>query len=165
MQLETLLMSNSKNYVKEIVDRLPLKQLHLSTAVHSLTTVDSSSSQRPQVLLQTIHGDTEMYDHVILACHSDTALSILKAGGRPSGTGGVTPDESRVLSMFRWIKNECVMHYDTQVYTFRSGTRSMFSHDIYSSSCHGIVEYGHVGITSHGRKRRAKMMKKAFVLI
>lgn len=165
MQLESLLMFNSKNYVKEIVDRLPLNQLHLSTAVQSLTTVDSSSSQHPQVLLQTIHGDTEIYDHVILACHSDTALSILKAGGRPGGTGGVTTDESRILSMFRWIKNECVMHYDTQVFTFKFSIIPLCSDNIYSSSCHGIVEHGHAGITFHRKKRRAKMMKKAFVPI
>jgi hypothetical protein len=59
--------------------------------------------------------ETSIYDHVVLACHSDTALSIMKAGGKPDGTGGITSEENRILSLFKWIKNECIVHTDTQV--------------------------------------------------
>ena len=48
------------------------------------------------------------FDHVIIACHSDTALQILRSGN-------ITPDEERILGRFDWNKNEAVLHYDTQV--------------------------------------------------
>lgn len=70
--------------------------------------------------MTTSAGTTQTYDYAILACHSDTALSILRRGGR--GAGGITPDEDRILSRFRWNSNEVILHSDIDVsptgYTF-----------------------------------------------
>lgn len=62
------------------------------------------------VVLTTADGKTETFDHVILACHSDTALGILRAGD-----SGATQDEERLLGAFKWNRNEAVLHSDTRV--------------------------------------------------
>ena len=92
----------SKVYVNKIISALDKGRLHLSTRV---TSVRSSAAG---VQLQTADGTTRTFDHVIIACHSDTALQILRSGN-------ITPDEERILGRFDWNKNEAVLHYDTQV--------------------------------------------------
>ena len=99
-------MSNdlsSKLYVDSILTNLPKSRLNLSTPVMSLESLPSG-----QVRLITSNGSVETFDHVILACHSDAALQILKSGN-------ITSDESRILSKFSWNKNEAVLHSDTDV--------------------------------------------------
>ena len=61
-----------------------------------------------RVRLTTTSGATEIYDYVIMACHTDTALDILRAGG-------ITDEEERILSSFKWNNNEVVLHYDTKL--------------------------------------------------
>jgi len=98
------LRGGSKAYVNTVVSSLPSSQLHLSTPIKSITshTVRATS----QVTITTTSGVQEVFDHVILACHSDTSLEILRQGG------GVTPDEERILGKFKWNKNEVVLHSD-----------------------------------------------------
>lgn len=52
-------------------------------------------------------GDSETFDHVILACHSDQALSILG--------GGATPQEREILGAFPYERNDAVLHTDTSL--------------------------------------------------
>lgn len=59
--------------------------------------------------LTTADGESVVYDHVILACHSDAALAILRAGE------GLTEDEETILSRFKWKRNEAILHSDTRV--------------------------------------------------
>ena len=59
--------------------------------------------------MTTRSGEKVVYDHVILACHSDAALGILRAGGH------VTPQEEKVLGGFQWSQNEAVLHSDVRV--------------------------------------------------
>jgi predicted NAD/FAD-binding protein len=74
--------------------------------VTSLTT----DPLRPNVVqLATVNDHSALYHHVILACHSDAALAILKTGN------GMTENEEIILSHFRWSKNKAVLHSDTQV--------------------------------------------------
>jgi predicted NAD/FAD-binding protein len=102
----------SHNYVKKILSELPPKNLHLSTGIQSVKTLPAADEQKPQVLLVTEHGEEVTYDHVILACHSDTSLQILQAGG------GITGDEERILSQFDWNHNEAILHSDDKVNWF-----------------------------------------------
>ncbi|KAJ7696705.1 FAD/NAD(P)-binding domain-containing protein [Mycena rosella] len=99
------LEGGSRIYVNQILSKLPAAQLHLSTPVRSVSTEAGVST----VQLTTATGDTETYDHVIFACHSDTALSILQAGE------GMTHDERDVLNMFQWNRNEAVLHSDVKL--------------------------------------------------
>ena len=58
-------------------------------------------------ILLTAHGETENYDAVILACHSDQALNILAEDA--------TDVESEILSAFPYQDNEAVLHWDETV--------------------------------------------------
>lgn len=61
------------------------------------------------VVLTTADGHQEHFDKVIVASHSDAALSMLRNGG------GATPQEEKVLGMFNWIQNTVVLHSDLKV--------------------------------------------------
>ncbi|CAK5263045.1 unnamed protein product [Mycena citricolor] len=95
----------SRVYVNRILSKLPQHQLHLSTPIRAVSTFP----ERDTVDLVTSAGVTETYDHVIFACHSDTALSILQAGE------GLTAEEEAILGKFQWNQNEAVLHCDTNV--------------------------------------------------
>ncbi|TEB20132.1 FAD/NAD(P)-binding domain-containing protein [Coprinellus micaceus] len=99
------LQGGSHTYVKSILAKLPKSQLHLSTAIASLTSHISTGSSKPTVTLSTTDGKQAQYDHVILACHSDAALKILEVGN-------ATKEERDVLGMFEWNRNEVVLHSD-----------------------------------------------------
>ncbi|KAK0221391.1 FAD/NAD(P)-binding domain-containing protein [Armillaria fumosa] len=90
-------------YIKIILSKLASSRLHLCTPVKSVKNASS------RVVLTTADGREEVYDHVIMACHSDIALSILKEGG------DIQPEEEKILSMFKWNKNESVLHSDTRL--------------------------------------------------
>ncbi|KAF5328927.1 hypothetical protein D9758_016824 [Tetrapyrgos nigripes] len=81
----------SGQYVNEILKKLPKTQLHLSTPISSLTTLEGSGTGSTKVFLTTGSGKSETFDHVIMACHSDETLKILKAGGL-SRTVAIEPD-------------------------------------------------------------------------
>lgn len=87
-----------------ILSALPPNALRLSSPVQSVQTLESG-----KVLLTTANGKSEEYDHVIMACHADASLAILKAGGE------VTRDEESILGGFQWNKNVAVIHSDTKV--------------------------------------------------
>ena len=91
----------SKTYVDTILSALPPNALRLSSPVQSVRTLDSG-----KVLLTTVSGRSEEYDHVIMACHADASLAILRAGG------GVTREEESILGGFQWNKNVAVIHSD-----------------------------------------------------
>ena len=96
--------SRSKTYVDTILSALPPNALRMSSPVHSVRTLESG-----KVLLTTVNGKSEEYDHVIMACHADTSLAILRAGG------GVTREEESILGGFQWNENVAVIHSDPKV--------------------------------------------------
>lgn len=67
--------------------------------------------QKKKVVLTIANDEHVEYDHVILSCHSDTALEMLRAGG-------ITEEEERILSQFDWNHNEAVLHSDEKVHAF-----------------------------------------------
>ena len=87
-----------------ILSALPPNALRLSSPVLSVQTLESG-----KVLLTTANGKSEEYDHVIMACHADASLAILKAGGE------VTREEESILGGFQWNKNVAVIHSDIRV--------------------------------------------------
>ncbi|KAJ7066491.1 FAD/NAD(P)-binding domain-containing protein [Mycena amicta] len=95
----------SREYVNKIISKLPKEQLHLSTPVTSVGTQEGTAT----IQLTTSNDASHAYDHVIFACHSDTTLSILRAGH------GITSDEERILGIFQWNHNEAVLHSDVSL--------------------------------------------------
>ncbi|PPQ94348.1 hypothetical protein CVT25_000404 [Psilocybe cyanescens] len=98
----------SHNYVNKILAKLPQEQLHLSSPVDSVKNIEYQDGRNPQVVLTTKSGQETTYDHVILACHSDTVLEILR-------NGGITDEEERILSQFEWNRNEAILHSDVKL--------------------------------------------------
>ncbi|EED79173.1 predicted protein, partial [Postia placenta Mad-698-R] len=104
------LRGGSRIYVQKILSTLPPSQLHLSSAVQSITSVPALDNPGGHgVELVTALGERIYYDRVIVASHSDAALSILRAGG------GATADEERILGEFEWNKNAAVLHCDKRL--------------------------------------------------
>jgi len=105
----------SQRYVRYIASRIPASHIHLSTSVKSVLTREEGSGVRVEIMTES--GSVNHYDHVIMACHSDEALKILRRGN-------VTPMEEQILSKFRWNQNEVILHYDSR---FMPRTRSAWS--------------------------------------
>ncbi|KAJ4491291.1 FAD/NAD(P)-binding domain-containing protein [Lentinula edodes] len=143
----------SHQYVKTILSSLPDSQLHLSTPIASIRNSGSS------VELTTASGQSSTYDHIILACHSDTALSILRAGG------DVTKDEETILGMFEWNRNTVVVHNDIQLMPKSRSAWSCWNYLTYSevdekgvrransdkvSLTYGMNDLQHISEEEHG---------------
>ncbi|KAH9841479.1 uncharacterized protein C8Q71DRAFT_331646 [Rhodofomes roseus] len=110
------LAGGSKCYVNRILSNLPAAQLHLSR-------VKSAKVRKVHgIELKTASGERAVYDHVIFACHSDTALDILRAGG------GATPEEERILGAFEWNENVAVLHFDNALMPERRATWSCWNY-------------------------------------
>lgn len=56
------------------------------------------------ITVTTASGQTEQYDEVIFACHSDQALAMLASP---------TEDQQRILGAIGYAENDVVLHYDT----------------------------------------------------
>jgi len=88
----------SARYVESILQPLQNRgRLHLGTGVTKLR------RQQRGVELLTAGGPT-MFDHVVVATHSDQALALL---------GDPTAEERRVLGAFRYQPNRATLHTDT----------------------------------------------------
>ena len=106
--MRTECFSFSRTYVQKIISRLPSSRLHLSTPIKSVKSTRFSEDAHI-VELTTASGETLSFDEVILACHTDTTVDILKTGG------GMTVEEARILEAFKWNRNEAVLHCDERV--------------------------------------------------
>lgn len=78
-------------------------QLYLNTPVQEIWRVPVRGGM--QVRVSSARG-TELFDEVILACHSDQALRVI---------GDITPAERAVLSAIPYTRNEVVLHTDVSL--------------------------------------------------
>lgn len=93
----------SREYVRRMVARLQGQGVH-QARLHS--PVLSVRRQDQGVLVQTAQG-SDLFDALVMACHSDQALALLGADA--------TPLESAVLGAIRYQPNVAVLHTDTGV--------------------------------------------------
>ena len=93
----------TRQYIDAVMADFPPERVHLNTAVRALRTRDL----RDQVALERGDGTVEIYDHVILATHGDTALKILK--------DEITVKEESILQEFKTSTNTAVLHSDLSV--------------------------------------------------
>ena len=61
---------------------------------------------RGKVRIRDTRGGVETYDRVVMACHGDEALALLR---------DAAPSERAALSAFRYQKNLAVLHRDHSV--------------------------------------------------
>ena len=88
----------SRHYIDAALTDFPKSNIHLSTPVTSLR------NEIGKIGLTTASGHIEVFDHVILATHGDTATSIIQ----PSAT----KEEVDIMSGFQTSENTAVLHSD-----------------------------------------------------
>ncbi|TIA87380.1 hypothetical protein E3P99_03215 [Wallemia hederae] len=88
----------SKFYVDKILSNMKEGTTHISTPITSLRRLESGEVE--------IASESEnwSYDHVIMATHADTSLSLLGKNAKDK--------EEDILSRFAFSQNEAVLHYD-----------------------------------------------------
>lgn len=91
----------SREYVARMLERIP--DSRSSEAVPSVRRVVRDA--RPSVEIRTASG-IEVFDHAVLACHSDEALSMLT---------DASTDERAVLGAIRFLPNRAVLHTDSSL--------------------------------------------------
>ena len=98
----------ARAYVDRIV--AGLDDVRLETAALGVTRIRSGGKTR--VAVRSSSG-TALYDHVVLACHSDQSLALLDRADR---------DERQVLGAVRYQANDVVLHTDDSVLPHRRKT-------------------------------------------
>ncbi|KAI8475498.1 MAG: cyclopropane fatty acid synthase [Monoraphidium minutum] len=93
----------SRNYVAAVLAELP--EVLTGTPVAAIERLPAKSpSSPPRVRVKPVSGKAREYDAVVLATHSDTALSMLG--------GGATPAEREVLGAIPYSSNDVYLHTD-----------------------------------------------------
>ncbi|KAI0013288.1 amine oxidase [Xylariaceae sp. FL0662B] len=93
------LEGGAKSYIDAVMKGFPSNHLFPKTAVKHLT-----NDEDGRVRLHFENGQTDVFDHVILATHGDQAYQIIA----PSAT----EEEKTIMSSFRASENTCVLHSD-----------------------------------------------------
>lgn len=68
--------------------------------------ISGISRENDYVQIEFNHSDSETFDEVVIACHSDEALSLLN---------DASPEESRILSAMPYSENSVVLHTDKKL--------------------------------------------------
>jgi len=97
--------AGSKSYIEAVVKDTPAERIHLSTKVVGVEGMKASE----KATLRFEDGKEEEFDHVVLACHGDTAYELVCGGG------GGTEEEKQILSGFRTTENVAYLHSDLSV--------------------------------------------------
>ena len=88
----------SHQYIETALKDFPESRIHLSTPVRSI------QNRADSIDLCFENGDSEAFDHVVLATHGDTAASIIQSSA--------TKEETDIMSGFQTSKNTAVLHSD-----------------------------------------------------
>ncbi|KAI9804804.1 MAG: hypothetical protein M1825_001172 [Sarcosagium campestre] len=110
----------SAAYIRAALTRFPRDRVHLNTPIVSVTNAPDG-----RVVLKTASGDSETFDHVILATHGDQAFRLIQETA--------TDDETRILSSFETSKNTAVLHSDLSHMPIRTQTWSSWNYMTRSS--------------------------------
>ncbi len=112
-------VGGSKQYVSAITDALG-DQVRLATAVTSVARVANGA------VVRTADAE-ELFDHVIVATHSDQALALLAAP---------TDVEREILSAIQYRPNEATLHTDERMMPRRARARASWNwrrrHDVHA---------------------------------
>jgi len=104
----------SREYVRKLLAASSAKLL-LSTPVESIR------RQPDRVLVRTMRGTVDTFDHVFLACHSDQALGLLESP---------TPAELAVLQALPYASNEAILHTDESLLPKRPLARAAWNYHL-----------------------------------
>lgn len=102
--------SGSKSYIDAVVKDVPTERIHLSSKVVAV----DGGEDGGRVTLRFEDGQEQEFDHVVLACHGDTAYELVCGGGRG------TEEERQILSGFKTTENVAYLHSDLSVSSAQS---------------------------------------------
>ncbi len=106
------LIGGSSTYIPHLQSKVS-GQVRVSQAVTRVARVPDG------VRVDTVAGEGELYDDVILACHSDQALALLDA---PSDA------ESRILNAIPYSENQVILHRDESALPGRRLARASWNY-------------------------------------
>ena len=115
----------ARNYVGRLLESLSdVPNVRLGEPALGVARVLSNGASK--VAVRSARG-TALYDHVVLACHSDQSLALLE---------GVERDERALLSAVRYQQNRAILHTDAGVLPSRRGAWAAWNYqcDIKSSA-------------------------------
>ena len=90
----------ARQYVEKMLAAIPHQRLN--TPVESVTRLPAAAARRAQVRIQSAAG-SELFDHVVMASHSDQSLALLT---------DASTTEQRLLSAVQYQPNRAVLHTD-----------------------------------------------------
>ena len=96
------IVGGSKQYIDAVMRDFPEHNVHLDTAIESLSVLKNK-----MLAVHRMDGETEIFDHVILTTHGDQAMDIIR--------NIATPEEEKIMSNFKTSKNTAVLHSDRSV--------------------------------------------------
>jgi len=99
----------SGQYIDALLKHFPGERIHLNSAVKAVKS-DEEGSGKVRVQFEG-HNEEEEFDHVILACHGDTAADIIRAGN-------ARKEELDILAGFKTSENVAYLHSDLSVRPF-----------------------------------------------
>ena len=102
----------SQEYVRELIK--PLKnKIQTNQSIIQIWSDDSSA------FIQDRDGCVSSFDHVVMACHADQSLRLLKSP---------TPLERDLLSSFNYQDNKAILHTDTKLMPKNKGAWSSWNY-------------------------------------
>lgn len=93
----------SRNYIPALCE--PFKD-----NIFTNITIESITRKNNKVQLHFTDAPTQVFDEIVIACHSDQALSLLN---------DATPDEKAILSAMPYSENSVVLHTDKRLLPVR----------------------------------------------
>ena len=93
----SVVAGGSRTYVRTLLARCEAR-VRLATPVRSI-------ARDPRGVELRLDGESQRYDHVVLACHGDQALALL---------ADPTPAEREILGPMRYQANDTVLHTDAR---------------------------------------------------
>jgi predicted NAD/FAD-binding protein len=96
-----VIKGGSRQYIKKIISNFK-DSIFLSTPIKSV----ERSEAKIEVFFQDSNRNSEIFDKIIFATHSDQALNILK---------NPTSEEVKILSSLPYQKNEVLIHTDESI--------------------------------------------------
>ncbi len=109
-----VIRGGSRRYVEKLTAAFA-DRIRLNTQVKSVI----RSTDR--VAVHPAHGQPEQFDHVVLACHSDQALAMLK---------DASPAEKEILGAVPYQENVAVLHRDSSILPERRSLWSSWNYHI-----------------------------------
>ncbi|MFW1677167.1 NAD(P)/FAD-dependent oxidoreductase [Pontibacter sp. JAM-7] len=105
-------VGGSRQYVNAIQEGLRGK-VRLNSLIHKI------KRENGKVIVQDLHGNSETFDHVVLACHPDQAIKLLD---QPSA------QELELLSAFPYQRNQAFLHTDCSLMPQREAVWSSWNY-------------------------------------